>query len=185
MVSLDTENEYSPTYEVKENEVKEKLRKESFKKQNDFETESDNKNTINKEDISERVIDDANKYFLVKILSPEITNNELKKREHKDKLIKIVQLFLIFQFIILLGLLFSVIIMIFVFHGLNNDLDLSYIETIIKFISLYITSVVVELIAMLKYIVSNVFDTSITGLVGLYKDVTNKETRELTDNQSY
>ena len=80
MVSLDTENEYSPTYEVKENEVKEKLRKESFKKQNDFETESDNKNTINKEDISERVIDDANKYFLVKILSPEITNNELKKR---------------------------------------------------------------------------------------------------------
>lgn len=94
-------------------------------------------------------------------------------------------MFLIFQFIILLGLLFSVIIMIFVFHGLNNDLDLSYIETIIKFISLYITSVVVELIAMLKYIVSNVFDTSITGLVGLYKDVTNKETRELTDNQSY
>ena len=43
MVSLYTENEYSPTYEVKENEVKEKLRKESFKKQNDFETESDNK----------------------------------------------------------------------------------------------------------------------------------------------
>lgn len=60
--------------------------------------------------------------------------------------------------------------MIFVFHGLNNDLDLEYIKEIIKFISLYITSVVVELVAMLKYIVKNVFDTSITGLVEFYKD---------------
>ncbi len=63
--------------------------------------------------------------------------------------------------------------MIFVFHGLGNNLDLSYIDIIIKFVSVYITSVVVELIAMLHYIVSKVFDTSITGLVEIYKDATN------------
>lgn len=66
--------------------------------------------------------------------------------------------------------------MIFVFHGLKNDLKLSYINAIVKFIGFYITSVVVELITMLRYIVSNVFDTSITGLVELFKDATsNKE----------
>jgi len=86
------------------------------------------------------------------------------------QILKIVQLFLLFQFIILVGLLFGVIIMTFVFHGSGNELELSYIDTIIKFISVYITSVVVESIAMLKYIVSNVFDTSITGLVEIYKD---------------
>lgn len=72
-------------------------------------------------------------------------------------------------------LLFGIIVMIFVFHGLDNDLELTYIEIIIKFVGIYITSVVVELIAMLKYIVSNVFDTTITGLVEMYKDATSRE----------
>ena len=62
--------------------------------------------------------------------------------------------------------------MVFVFHGVGKELDLSYINTIVKLISVYITSVVAELIAMLNYIVSKVFDTSITGLVELYKDKT-------------
>lgn len=70
-------------------------------------------------------------------------------------------------------LLVGIVVMIFVFHGLGNNLDLSYIDIIIKFVSVYITSVVVELIAMLHYIVSKVFDTSITGLVEIYKDATN------------
>lgn len=152
------------------------LRKQSTTNQNDFGNESGkSKESINVEDISDKVIDNANKYFLVKILSPEITNNEEKKREHKDKLINIVKIFLIFQFSILMILLFGIIIAIFVFHGLKNDFELSYIETIIKFVGAYITSVVIELIAMLKYIVSNVFDTSITGLVEMYKDATSKE----------
>lgn len=159
------------------NKINNKFKKESSVKQNDFiiDDSFEKENSDKKEDISDKVIDDANKYFLIKILSPEITNNELKKREHKDALIGIVQKFLIFQFIIMLSLLFGIIIMIFVFHGIGNDLDLKYIKVIINFVSLYITSVVVELIAMLKYIVSNVFDTSITGLVEIYKDTANKE----------
>ncbi len=152
------------------------LRKESIKGQNDFGEEVESEKTFieeNSEDIADKIIVNANQYFLIKILSPEINKNEDKKRNHKDKLISIVKIFLICQFIVLMCLLFGVTIMIFVFHGLKNDLDLAYIESIIKFISVYITSVVAELIAMLYFIVSNVFDTSITGLVEIYKDATN------------
>lgn len=44
-----------------------------------------------------------------------------------------------------------------------------------SFVSIYITSVVIELIAMLKCIVTNVFDTSITSLVELYKDASSND----------
>ena len=154
------------------------FRSESSDRKNDFENESDNDIRIeneSSEDITSKIIDNANKYFLVKVLSPQIEKNEAKKREHKNVLIQIVKSFLIFQFVIILILLFGIIIMIFVFHGFNNDLELSYLEKIINFVSIYITSVVVELIAMLKYIVANVFDTSITSLVELYKDASSND----------
>lgn len=73
--------------------------------------------------------------------------------------------------------------MVFIFHGLRNDLDINYLEVIIKFISIYITSVVAELIAMLYFIVSNVFDTSITGLVEVYKDATGNKIETITKEQ--
>lgn len=166
MASLPNSEKYS-----EKNDVDILFKNIISEKKNDFERES----LKSTSDLSDKVIDDANKYFLVKILSPEITNNEDKRRKHKDKLISIVKTFLVAQFIILSLLLFGTLTMIFVFHGLGNDLELSYIEIIIKFISVYITSVVVELIAMLKYIVSNVFDTSITGLVEIYRDKTKNQ----------
>ncbi len=149
------------------------FRIESIKGQNDFEEEIENESIVtNSDSIANKIIYNANQYFLIKILSPEIKRNEAKKRNHKDKLISIVKIFLICQFLILMCLLFGVTIMVFVFHGLKNDLNLDYLEILIKFISIYITSVVAELIAMLYFIVSNVFDTSITGLVEVYKDAT-------------
>lgn len=154
------------------------FRSESSDRKNDFENESDNDIRIeneSSEDITNKIIDNANKYFLVKVLSPQIEKNEAKKREHKNVLIQIVKSFLIFQFIIILVLLFGIITMIFVFHGFHNDIELSYLEKIINFVSIYITSVVIELIAMLKCIVTNVFDTSITSLVELYKDASNND----------
>lgn len=126
-------------------------------------------------DISDKVIDNANKYFLVKILSPEVSKNEEKKRMHKDQLINIVKIFLIAQFVIVTFLLFGIFIMYFVFHGLGKEIQLDYLKEIIKFATVYITSVVAELIAMLRYIVTNVFDTSITGLVEFYKDANARE----------
>ena len=158
------------------------LREESYIRQNDFVDETEKSNKEDKqitEDIANRIVDSANKYFLVKVLSPEITKNEEKKREHKDKLISIIKYFLLFQFLIISLLLIGIVTMIFVFHGLGNDLEISYIDIIIKFVSVYITSVVAELIAMLHYIVSKVFDTSITGLVEIYKDATNTKNDRL------
>lgn len=144
---------------------------------NDFTKDASKETKENKEnnDLSEKVIDNANKFFLLKILSPEITRNEEKRREHKDQLMNIVKKFLIFQFAILSVLLIGIIVTIFVFHGLKNDIDIKYLKTIIKFVSVYISSVVVEIIAMLHSIVKNVFDTSITGLVELYKDANNTD----------
>ncbi len=105
-------------------------------------------------------------------------------RKAKDKLILIIKYFLLFQFLIISLLLIGIVTMIFVFHGLGNDLDISYIDIIIKFVSVYITSVVAELIAMLHYIVSKVFDTSITGLVEIYKDATNTKNDRLKEQEN-
>lgn len=109
---------------------------------------------------------------MIKTLSPQIKKNEHSKRKHKNELIKLVKFFLEIQLGVIGVILIGIIIMIFYFHCKGNDIDLSYIETIIKFVSVYITSVVIELVALLKYIVTNVFDTSIAGLVEAYKDVT-------------
>lgn len=157
----------------------------SDKKQNDFEGESvqETEGNLKSEDIAEKIIYNANQYFLVKILSPQIEQNEQEKRKHKEKLISIVKIFLICQFFILMCLLFGIVTMTFVFHGTKNDLDLSYLELLTKFVSLYITSVVAELIAMLYFIVSNVFDTSITGLVELYKDATGNKNESIIKEQ--
>lgn len=163
------------------------LRDESSGKKNDIEEEIQNESedeNIKDEDILEKIINNANQYFLLKILSPQIEHNEDKKRIHKDKLISIIKIFLVCQFIILLFLLFGIITMIFVFHGLKNDLELSYLELIVKFVSLYITSIVAELIAMLHFIVSNVFDTSITGLVELYKDATGNRNESIKEQEN-
>ena len=86
-----------------------------------------------------------------------------------------IQIFLVAQFFLVGALLLGIITMIFVFHWRKNDISVEYINIIIKFVSAYITSVVVELIAMLKYVVKNVFDTSITGLVQLYRDANIKD----------
>lgn len=140
------------------------------KKNDDF----DNEDIPVSDGVSD-IVDNANKYFLVKILAPEITRNEDKKRTHKDQLISIMKKFLIFQFAILSIIIIGTISMLFVFHGLGNDLSDSQMELIIKFVSLYITSVVIEIIAMLRYIVTKVFDTSISNLVELYKDKSEKD----------
>ena len=91
------------------------LREESYIRQNDFVDETEKSNKEDKqitEDIANRIVDSDNKYFLVKVLSPEITKNEEKKREHKDKLISIIKYFLLFQFLIISLLLIGIVTMI-------------------------------------------------------------------------
>lgn len=111
----------------------------------------------------------ANAKILLNTLAPEVSKNEETKREHKEKLIKYVSIFLGVQFLIVFVFAMTVLVSIIVFHAVENDFSLGLIEMLFAFFGTYITAVVVELICILKYIVLNVFDTSISGLMEVFK----------------
>lgn len=97
------------------------------------------------------------------VLSPELTENEKLKRQHKDKLMveifKILKLQFIFTYLFVLCLIAATIF--------SNTLSISdvTIKNIISFIEIYITSIIVELISILFFIVQSVFDKSIVDLI--------------------
>ncbi len=121
-------------------------------------------------DKTEYYIRTANAKILLDTLAPEVSKNEKRKRKHKDKLIKYVSIFLGAQFIAIFILIAVVIGAIIVFHNAKNDLPISTINIFFAFFGTYVTSVIIELICILKYIVVNVFDTSISALMGIFKD---------------
>ena len=136
---------------ILQNNINQLLKEDISKNRNDLSQETLIEGN-SKED-SQKIITDANNYFLVKILSPEVKENEQKKREHKDKLIELIENFLKVQLKILVGLIFITLVTIFLFHFLQNDFEIEYFKLVIGIVGVYITSVVVELIAMLKYVV--------------------------------
>lgn len=117
----------------------------------------------------------ANAKILLNTLAPEVSKNEETKRGHKEKLIKYVAVFLGVQFSIVFIFAMTVLVSIIVFHALENDFSLGLIKMLFAFFSTYITSVVVELICILRYIVLNVFDTSISGLMEIFKFSSDKK----------
>ena len=123
-------------------------------------------------------IQTANAKILLETLAPEVSKNEKKKREHKDTLIKYVSIFLGAQFLVVFILVMLVLISIIVFHALDNDFSQELIQMIFAFFGTYITSVIVELICILKYIVVNVFDTSISALMEAFKLQSDKKDKE-------
>lgn len=152
------------TYDIGDNIALDALRdKVQQEKTVDFKEE----NTQQKTDI---IIKNANNKFLLDVLSPEIQENEKKKRMHKDWLMIAMAAFLIFQFIIVTIIVVGSGYWIIKSHVTNNPFSDSTLQIIFTFIGAYITSVVVELIAILKYIVKNVFDTSIAGMVNNFRE---------------
>lgn len=128
---------------------------------------------------NETVIKNANHWFLVHVISPEISENEKRKRTHKTILLVFVILFLIVQFVFLGYLIYWIFSNIIECHKSNIGFSDLTIKTIFMFLSGYITSIVIELIAILKYIVKNVFDTSVAGLANTFKEESkNKEQQE-------
>lgn len=123
---------------------------------------------------AETIIENTNNRFLLEVLSPEIRENEKKKRKHKDWLMVAMGCFLFLQFAVVMVMVFYSGYWIFKFHVDGNPFSDSTIKIISAFISAYITSVIIELIVILKYIVKNVFDTSIAGMVNNFKDNTTK-----------
>lgn len=123
-----------------------------------------------KEESTENIIKNANNKFLLDVLSPEIKKNEEKKRQHKDTLMRSMKTFLIFQFLIVAIMVLYSGYWIIHLQVIEKPFSDSTIKIIFAFIGTYITSVIVELIAILRYIVKNVFDTSIAGMVNNFKD---------------
>ncbi len=110
------------------------------------------------------------------VLAPQLEKNEDLKRGQKTVLMKNVFVILkyqfiatyVFVFVVLVALLFSALL------GISEKLAIEAIS----FIKFYITSIIVELISILFFIVKNVFDTSI---VELFKNFDNKEKKDTCD----
>lgn len=125
----------------------------------------------NEQNIKERkmdrndIIKNANNKVLIDCLSPEISKNEAAKRLHKFILLGLLTAFLIIQFLSVYNLSSKIIE-----YSIDNESRYEIVKALLTFVSAYITSVVVELIAILNYIVKKVFDTSIAELVKIFRD---------------
>lgn len=97
------------------------------------------------------------------VLSPQLEYNESLKREHKKllmgKIFKLLKWQFIFTYIYVIILLFGILFSSFL--GLSEEI----VNSIINFIEFYISSIVVELLSILFFIVKNVFDKSIVDLI--------------------
>ena len=102
-------------------------------------------------------------YLYKDVLSPELSKNEDLKRQQKKDLMPELFNILKWQFIYTYIAVSIIIIII----GASSFLSLSdvVIEKVIGFVQFYITAIVGELIAILFFIVKNVFDKSIVELI--------------------
>lgn len=121
--------------------------------------------SINVSNKNADIINSVNSAVLLDYLSPEIKNNEEVKRNHKYILIVLVTIFLVFQFKTVHSMSISIMT-----YATKDGANIEILKLLIGFVSAYITSVVVELIAILKYVVKRVFDTSIKELIELFKE---------------
>lgn len=109
-------------------------------------------------------VEEENKRYLSDAVTIEVAKNEEKKRLHKDKLLKSVTWFLGIQFGLFFILLSGVIVMTIVAHMINNPFEADLRDAIFDLLKIYLTSIIVEMISMLYFIVRNVFDTTIPEL---------------------
>lgn len=114
----------------------------------------------------------VNSRVLLKYIAPQIEENEKKKREHKTYLIKSLLRFLNFQGFALFVFIASIMFGVLYGHINRHDFSPEYLDIIFKFFLSYITSLVAEVLIILKIIVKNVFDSSISDLMKFYKDST-------------
>lgn len=137
-------------------------------------TENSNKASFSYENENVKsYIKNANNAVLINCLSPEISNNEKVKRKHKTFLITVLIIFLILGFVSSFALIWVLLQSIIKSHELQNDFSTNYLQIVITIVATFITSIVVEFIAMLRYVVKSVFDTSITDLLTIFKDDNN------------
>lgn len=111
------------------------------------------------------------------VLSPQLEKNEELKRQHKSSLMYNIFSLLKVQFIF--TYIFVFILLVGILASKRLGISEHTIDSIIKFIEFYITSIVVELISILFFIVKNVFDKSIVDLIKNFdKQDKNKKSEE-------
>ena len=112
--------------------------------------------------------DSMNEAFAAKIsiykdtLAPELKANEKLKREHKKQLMGFLCGLIIFEsafLVVSVGFLFMMI-----FFTQIIKVDVSVIKSMIGFMKYFISAVIVELLAILFFIVRSVFDKTIKDL---------------------
>lgn len=134
---------------------------------------------ITNTDSTSKAVFDMNNAFSIseniynRVLSPQLEKNEDLKREQKKDLMK--NLFNILQVQFIFTYICVVIILMGVFLSQLLGLSENVILSVISFIKFYITSIVVELLSILFFIVKNVFDTSIVELI---KDFDKRQSNE-------
>ena len=127
------------------------------------EIEKDEKSDPNSIDVIEmNVLFEMKSYIYQKVLGPELQENESLKREQKKALMNNIFKILKWQFIF--TYVFVTVLLAAVLFSAFLKIEASTISTIINFIQFYITSIVVELISILFFIVKSVFDKSIVEL---------------------
>lgn len=147
---------------MKDNKSAEDLALEKIKSQT---ANVKNKVNIPQESVNiDSIVVYSNNEALGDAVTTEITKNEEKKREHKDLLLKLVAWFLGLQFGLFFLLLSGVIVMIVVAHMVKMDFSMDVINSVFDMLKMYLTSIIVEMISMLYFIVRNVFDTTIPDL---------------------
>ena len=153
-------------YNKENTEVQKSFVEELLSEVPDSGTKNDLKNEgkIKTQKTDKKFINDVNNQVLIDFLSPQISENEKSKRKHKSCLIILLTLFLVVQFLAV-GFLSNKAIS----YAFISDANVDIVNSLLAFVSAYITSVVVEMIAILKYIVKNVFDTSLVDLVKIFK----------------
>lgn len=97
------------------------------------------------------------------ILAPELIKNEELKRSQKKDLMRNIFKLLKWQFIATY-ILFILFIVIIALNDYCFRINAQVIIEILSFLKFYITSIVVELVSILFFIVKNVFDKSIVDL---------------------
>lgn len=110
-------------------------------------------------------IDDGNRMILMGVLAPELSKNEELKREQKKNLLGKLFLFIAFE---MLGVfVLSIIVIIAIITKV--ELTESLVVEMFGLLKFFITAIIGEFIAMLFFIVKNVFDTSVPDLFKMFK----------------
>lgn len=124
-----------------------------------------NDTTSNTDD---HAVSEMNLYFLMRekiytdTLSPQLVLNEEKKRTHKD--IVVGKLFSILKWQFIATYIFTFILIVAIVFGGYFKTDSEMLKYMFDFLKFYITSILAELIAILFFIVKQVFDKSIFEL---------------------